>query len=88
MQTNTLTSITLPNSFNGKKAVLWLTESSNSATMTRNSTPVNSGRDKFQLSTEDGMFYRLIYSTKFYDFDFEVYHRVMLQEKLNWSYVV
>ena len=66
------TSITLTNSFNGKKVVLWLTENSNanvtkasisnySATLTQTSTPVNSGRDKFQLSTEDGVFYRLMY---------------------------
>ena len=93
------THIDLPDSFNGKKVVLWLTEYSNiniikasisnySATLTRNTPPVNSGRNNFQLITEDGMFYRLMYSTKFHDFDSEVYQRVMPQEKLNGSYVV
>lgn len=86
------TSITLTNSFNGKKVVLWLTENSNanvtkasisnySATLTQTSTPVNSGRDKFQLSTEDGVFYRLMYSTNFYDFDSEENHKILIQEK-------
>ena len=82
-----------------EKIVLWLTESSNAnvkkasisnyaATLTQTSTPVNSGRDKFQLSTEDGIFYRLMYSTDFYDFDSEVYHRILIQEKLNGNYIV
>ena len=29
-----------------------------------------------------------MYSSKFYDFDAEQYHRVLLQEKLNGAYVV
>ena len=82
-----------------EKNVLWLAENSNanvtkasisnySATLTQNSTTLSSVRNKFQLLTEDGMFYRFMYSTNFYDFDSEVYHRVLLQEKLNGAYEV
>ena len=34
------------------------------------------------------MFYEFMYSSKFYDFDSDQYHRVLLQEKLNGAYVV
>ena len=96
---NGITHITLPNSFNGKKVVLWLTEDNNAnvtkasisnyaATLTQNSRPIMSERDEFKLFAEDGVFYRLMYLTNFYDFDSEVFHKVMLQEKLNGSYVV
>lgn len=82
-----------------EKNVLWLAENSNanvtkalisnySATLTQNSTTLSSVRNKFQLLTEDGMFYRFMYSTNFYDFDSEVSHRVLLQEKLNGAYEV
>ena len=44
--------------------------------------------NKFQLMTEDGLFYKFMYSKNFHDFDSEQYHRVLLQEKLNGAYVV
>ena len=59
-----------------------------SSTLTQNSNPVDSGRDKFQFLSDDGMIYRLMYSPNSYDFDSEVYNRVLLQEKVNGSYVL
>ena len=59
-----------------------------SSTLTQNSTTLSGVRNKFQLRTEDGLFYKFMYSKNFYDFDFEQYHRVLLQEKLNGAYVV
>ena len=58
------------------------------ATLTQNSRTFGGVRNKFQLLTEDGMFYRFMYSKNFYDFDSEQYHRVLLQEKLDGAYVV
>ena len=98
--TNTgTTKITIPNIFNGKKIVLWIAENSNanvikaslsnySSTFTQNSTTLSGVRNKFQLMTEDGLFYKFMYSTNFNDFDSEQYHRVLLPEKLNGAYVV
>lgn len=45
-------------------------------------------RNKFQLRTDDGMFYRFMHSKNFYDFDSEQYHRVLIQEKLDGAYVI
>ena len=59
-----------------------------SSTLTQNSTTLSGVRNKFQLRTEDGLFYKFMYSKNFYDFAFEQYHRVLLQEKLNGAYVV
>ena len=90
--------ITLPNSFNGKYVVIWLTGngntniikaaiSNNSAKLTLN-TGVNFGNNNFGFKTEDGIIKKFMYSPNFYDFDSDQYHRVMLQEKLNGSYIV
>ena len=82
-----------------KKIVLWLAENSGAnvikasisnyaSTLTQNSHTFRGVRNKFKLDTEDGMFYKFMYSSKFYDFDSEEYHRVLLQEKLNGAYVM
>ena len=55
------------------------TISNDSATLTQNSTTLSGVRNKFQLSTKDGMFYRSMFSQNFYEIDSEVYHRVLLQ---------
>ena len=55
------------------------TISNDSATLTQNSTTLSGVRNKFQLSTEDGMFYRFMFSQNVYEIDSEVYHRVLLQ---------
>ena len=43
---------------------------------------------EFTLETKDGVLNKLMYSPNFYDTDSEQYHKVMLQEKLNGSYIV
>ena len=94
----TSSEITLPISFNGKYVVIWLTGrgnaniikasiSNNPAKLTLN-TGVNFGNNNFEFKTEDGIIKKFMYSPNFYDFDSEQYHRVMLQEKLNGSYIV
>ena len=94
----TTQNFTIPGSFNGKFIVLWLTEnlSSNvtkasisnySSTLTIPAVNYNANQ-RWKFTTEDGMLIRLMYSTNFYDFDSEQYHKVMLQEKLSGSYVI
>ena len=53
--------------------------SNDSATLTQNSTTLSGVRNKFQLSTKDGMFYSFMFSQNVYEIDSEVYHRVLLQ---------
>ena len=85
-------------SFNGKKIVLWLTEnfdknatnvkiSNYSSTLTL---PIvrYSSEQEFIFTTENGVLSKIMYSPNFYDFDSEQFHKVMLQEKLNGSYIV
>ena len=95
---NVSTSFTSLNSFNGKKIVIWLTESFNSnvaklkisnysSTLILNST-VYANDQYWTLNIDDGVIYRLMSSTNFYDTDSDQYHKVMLQEKLNGTYIV
>ena len=85
-------------SFSGKKIVLWLAEnfdtnvakasiSNYSSTLTI-PTVHYSTRQRWEFTTEDGELNRLMSSPNFYDFDSKQYHKVMLQEKLNGSYIV
>ena len=79
--------ITIPTSlFNGEKVVLWFAENSGAnvmkaslsnyaSTLTKNSHTFRGTRNKIKLDTEDGMFYEFMYSSKFYDFDSDQYHR-------------
>ena len=89
---------TMLSEFNGKIIVLWLTEnfdtnvtkvkiSNYSGTLTIPAVYYNVNQ-RWKFTTEDGVLYRLMYSPNFYDTDSEQYHKVMLQEKLNGSYVV
>ena len=91
-------SFTLPKNFSGKKIVLWLTENFNSnITKVRISNysailslPIVSytREQKFSFKTYDGVLCKIMFSQNFYDDDSEQYHKVMLQEKLNGSYVI
>ena len=94
----TTQSFTMPSSFNGKKIVLWPTEnfdtnvtkvkiSNYSSTLTIPAVQYNVNQ-RWKFTTEDGVLNRLMYSPKFYDFDSEQFHKVMLQEKLSGSYIV
>ena len=88
----------LPNSFNGKKIVLWLAESvdaiatkvniSNYSSTLTLSTANHTTNQYFDFITEDGVLSKIMFSPNFYDFDSEQFHRVMIQEKINGSYVV
>ena len=93
----TTQNFTTPSSFNGKKIVVWLAEDL-SANVTKVSISNYSGtltipavqysaNQRWKFTTEDGILLRLMYSPNFYDTDSEQYHKVMLQEKLNGSYI-
>ena len=91
-------SFTLPSNFDGKKIVLWLTQSVdtiftkvNISNLTSTLTLPNSNyttNQTFDFTTEDGVLSKIMFSPNFYDFDSEQFHRVILQEKLNGSYVI
>ena len=90
--------INLPSNFNGKKIVLWLTQSVDSIVTKVNISNYSSrltldnsnySTDQyFDFITENGILSKLMFSPNFYDFDSEQFHRVMLQEKINGSYVL
>ena len=94
----TTLSFTMPSSFSGRRIVLWLTEnfdtnvtkvkiSNYSSTLTIPAVQYNVNQ-RWKFTTEDGVLNKLMYSPNFYDFDSEQFHKVMLQEKLNGSYIV
>ena len=95
------TSITLLNSFNGKRVVLWLTKkgtggdlaakasiSNHSATLTLSTTLTSQSTYTFRIFSEDTVIYRVMYTPNFHDFDSIEFHRIMLQEKLDGSYIL
>ena len=94
----TTQNFTMLSSFNGKIIVVWLAEdlsanvtkvsiSNYSGTLTIPAVNYNANQ-RWKFTTEDGVIRRLMYSPNFYDTDSEQYHKVMLQEKLNGSYVM
>ena len=95
---NTRKNISIPSSFNGKKVVLWLTESINnhvtkvkisnySAEIVANVVS-HSSNQKFEFLNQDGVIEKFMYSPNFYDTDSVEYHKILLQEKLNGSYIL
>ena len=82
----------------GKKIVIWLAEDfSQNITKVKISNysailslPVvrYANEQEFEFSTEGGVLSKIMFSPNFYDTDSEQYHKVMLQEKLNGSYVI
>ena len=42
----------------------------------------------FDFTTEDGVLSKIMFSPNFYDFDSVPFHRVMIQEKINGSYIL
>ena len=76
------TSITLLNSFNGKRVVFWLTKkgtggtptvkasvSNYSSTLTLNSALASQSNYTFRISSEDAVIHKVMYSPNFYDLD-------------------
>ena len=94
---NASKSISIPSSFDGKKIVLWLTESiSNHVTKVKISNYFaelianvtnNSLNQKFEFLNQDGVIEKFMYSPNFYDTDSIEYHKIILQEKINGSYI-
>ena len=80
-----------------KKIVLWLTESSSNNITKVNisnysadlivNTARRSANSQFEFRHQEGVIERFMYSPKFYDIDSLEYHQIMLQEKLNGSYI-
>ena len=88
----------LPSGFGGKKIVLWLAHSvdtivtkvnlSNySSTLTIDNANYVPSQD-FDFTTEDGVLNKIMFSPNFYDFDSEAFKRIMIQEKINGSYIL
>ena len=95
------TSITLLNSFNGKRVVFWLTKkgtggdltvkasvSNYSRTWTLSSALVSQSTYTFRIFSEDAMIFKIMYTPNSHDLDSLEFHRIMLEEKLNGSYVL
>ena len=89
--------LSIPRNLIGKKIVLWLTQSGKtivtkvnlsnlSSTLTLN-TANNTNNEKFMFTSDDGVLNKIMFSKNFYDFDSEQFKKVMIQEKLNGSYV-
>ena len=88
----------MPNDFNGKKIVIWLTENFNSNITKAKISNYNFNlslqsvhytiNQEFVFTTQDGILSKIMFSPNFYDTSSEQYHKVLLQEKLNGSYVL
>ena len=95
---NTRKDIVIPNDFNGKKVVLWLAESisdhvtkvkiSNYSSEIVANVVSHSSNQKFEFLNQDGVIEKFMYSPNFYDDDSIEYHKILLQEKLNGSYIL
>ena len=95
---NTRKNIVIPSSFDGKKVVLWLTESisshvtkvkiSNYSAEIVANVVSHSSNQKFEFLNQEGVIEKFMSSPNFYNDDSVQYHKVMLQEKLNGSYIV
>ena len=81
-----------------KKIVIWLAEDlSQNITKAKISNysailslPIvhYSNEQELEFRTADGVLSKIMYSPNFYDVDSGQYHKVLLQEKLNGSYVI
>ena len=89
---------TLPSSFDGKKIVIWLAEDfsqnitkakiSNYNALLSLQSVRYTNEQEFEFRTADGVLSKIMFSPNFYDTGSEQYHKVMLQEKLNGSYII
>ena len=95
---NNLTSqFTILSSFDGKKIVIWLAEdfsqkNTKAKISNHNLLSLSSVRytneQEFDFTTQDGVLSKIMFSPNFYDTGGMEYHKVMLQEKLNGSYIL
>ena len=87
----------MPSNFNGKKIVIWLAENFSSnvtkAVISDYSSTLTipaayyANEQEFEFSSEGGVLSKIMFSPNFYDTDSEQYHKVILQEKLDGSYI-
>ena len=94
---STRKTLTVPNDFNGKKVVLWITESisdhvtkvniSNYSAELIANVVSHSANQKFEFLNQDGVIEKFMYSSNFYDTGSVEHHTILLQEKLNGSYI-
>ena len=91
-------SFTMPSTFDGKRIVIWLTEnfdsnvtgvkiSNYSSTLTIPAVQYNVNQ-RWKLAFDHTILNKLMYSPNFYDTVSEQFHKVMLQEKLNGSFMM
>ena len=81
-----------------KKIVIWLAEDFNQnitkAKISNYSAILSlqavryTNQQEIMFNIEDGVLSKIMFSPNFYDDDSEQYHKVMLQEKLNGSYIL
>ena len=81
-----------------KKIVIWLAEDfsqnitkakiSNYSAILSLQTVLYTNEQEFTFTTQDGVLSKIMFSTNFYDTDSEQYHKILLQEKLDGSYVI
>ena len=91
-------SFMMPSDFNGKYIILWLTEKynpnvtkikiSNYGSILSLPSANNANSLKFEFTLESGVLSRMMFSPNFYDFDSEQFHRSMIQEKINGTYII
>ena len=91
-------SFMMPSDFNGKYIILWLTEKynpnvtkikiSNYGSILSLPSTNNADSLKFEFTVESGVLSRMMFSPNFYDFDSEQFHRSMIQEKINGTYII
>ena len=81
-----------------KKIVLWLAHSVDTIVTKVNLSNYSSTltidnanyvpNQNFDFTTEDGVLNKIMFSPNFYDFDSEAFKRIMIQEKINGSYIL
>ena len=81
-----------------KKIVIWLVETFNNNITRAKISNYNAllslqsvrytNEQKFEFTTEDGVLSKIMFSPNFYNTDSDQYHKVLLQEKLDGSYVI
>ena len=95
---NERSQFTMLSSFNGKKIVIWLAEDfsqnitkakiSNYNALLSLQSVRYTNEQEFEFRTADGVLSKIMFSPNFYNTGSEQYHKVMLQEKLNGSYII
>ena len=59
-----------------------------SGTLTLSSAVASQSNYTFRISSEDATIYKIMYSPNFYDLDSHEFHTILVQEKMNGSYIL